>query len=167
MTKKLITLLLVIAPMIAFAQDKLAHINSQEIFNAMPELAGIETQLSQKQEQISKDGQAIVDEFNKKAEEFQKLSATASESTKADQQKQLDQLNERYQLFLQNSQKEAQEMQQKLLAPVYQKINEAIRAVGAEKGYTYVFDLAAGNIVYHSTTSVDATPFVKTKLGIK
>lgn len=167
MTKKLITLLLVIAPMIAFAQDKLAFINSQEIFNAMPELSTIEAELGKKQEQISKDGQAIVDEFNKKAEEFQKIAATASDATKADQQKQLDQLNERYQLFLQNSQKEAQEMQQKLLAPVYQKINEAIKAIGTEKGFTYVFDLAAGNIVYHSPSAVDATPLVKTKLGIK
>ncbi len=167
MTKKLITLLLVIAPMVAFAQDKLAYLNSQEIFNAMPELAEIESQLNKKQEQISKDGQAIVDEFNKKAEEFQKSAATASDATKADQQKQLDQLNERYQLFVQNSQKESQELQQKLLAPVYQKINDAIKAIGEEKGYTYIFDLAAGNILYHSTSAVDATPFVKTKLGIK
>lgn len=167
MTKKLITLLLVLAPFFAFAQEKIAFLNSQEIFNAMPELADIESQLTKKQEQITKDGQAIVDEFNKKAEEFQKNLATLSETAKADQQKQLDQLNERYQLFVQNSQKETQELQQKLLAPVYQKINDAIKAVGDEKGYTYIFDLAAGNILYHSTSATDATSFVKAKLGIK
>ncbi len=169
MTKKLIILLLAIAPIAAFAQNaKLAHINTSELFNQMPEIPGIETQLNSKQEEISKNGQALVDEFNKKAEEFQKLAATSSETIKADQQKQLDQINERYQMFLQNSQREMEELRQKLLAPVQQKIAAAIKAVGDEKGYTYIFDLAAGNPVYfNATTAEDATPLVKTKLGIK
>lgn len=168
MTKKLIILLLAVAPVAAFAQNaKIAHINTSEIFSQMPEIPGIETQLSTKQEEISKNGQALIDEFNKKAEEFQKLAATSSETVKADQQKQLDQINERYQMFLQNSQKEIEELRQKLLTPVQQKIQNAITAVGDEKGYTYVFDLAAGNIVYRSPSAEDATPFVKTKLGIK
>jgi len=60
-----------------------------------------------------------------------------------------------------------EELRQKLLAPVQQKIVNAIKSVGDEKGYTYVFDLAAGNLVYVSTTAEDATPLVKTKLGIQ
>ena len=168
MTKKLIILLLAIAPIAAVAQNaKLAHVNTSELFNQMPEIPGIETQLNTKQEEISKNGQALIDEFNKKAEEFQKLAATSSETIKADHQKQLDSINERYQMFLQNSQKEMEELRQKLLAPVQQKIVNAIKSVGDEKGYTYVFDLAAGNLVYVSTTAEDATPLVKTKLGIK
>lgn len=168
MTKKLIILLLAIAPFAAIAQNaKLAHINTNEIFTQMPEIPGIETQLNNKQEEISKNGQALVDEFNKKNEEFQKGAATASEAVKADQGKQLEQLQERYQMFLQNSQREMEELRQKLLAPIQQKIATAIQEVGAEKGYTYVFDMAAGSIVYHSASAEDATPFVKTKLGIK
>lgn len=168
MTKKLIILLLAIAPIAAFSQNaKIAHINTQEIFTQMPEIAGIETQLNNKQEEISKNGQAIVDEFNKRAEEFQKTATTASDAVKVDQQKQLDQLNERYQMFLQNSQREVEELRQKLLAPVQQKIADAINAVGTENGYDYVLDLAAGSIVYHGASAVDATPLVKTKLGIK
>lgn len=55
MTKKLIILLLAIAPIAAFAQNaKLAHINTSELFNQMPEIPGIETQLNTKQEEISK-----------------------------------------------------------------------------------------------------------------
>ncbi|HBC38575.1 OmpH family outer membrane protein [Petrimonas sulfuriphila] len=169
MTKKLIILLLAIAPIAAFAQNaKLAHINTSELFNQMPEIPGIETQLNTKQEEISKNGQALVDELNKKYEEFQKLAPTSSEAVKADQQKQLDQIQERYQMFVQNSQREMDELRQKLLAPVQQKIATAIKAVGDEKGYTYIFDLAAGNPVYFNATNAeDATPLVKTKLGIK
>ena len=168
MTKKLIILLLAIAPIAAVAQNaKLAHVNTSELFSKMPEIPGIETQLNTKQEEISKNGQALIDEFNKKSEEFQKLAASSSETVKADHQKQLDSIQERYQMFLQNSQKEMEELRQKLLAPVQQKIVNAIKSVGDEKGYTYVFDLAAGNLVYVSTTAEDATPLVKTKLGIQ
>lgn len=168
MTKKLIILLLAITPIAAIAQNaKLAHINTQEIFSQMPELSGIETQLNNQQEEISKNGQAIIDEFNKKSEEFQKLAATSSDAVKADHQKQLEQINERYQMFLQNSQRTMEELRQKLLAPVQQKIAEAIKAVGDEKGYTYVFDLASGSIVYNNPAAEDATPLVKAKLGIK
>lgn len=170
MTKKLIILLLAIAPVAAVAQNaKIAYVNAAEIFSLMPEVPGIETQLQKKQEEISKNGQALIDEFNKKSEEFQKAEATASESMKADMKKQLDQINERYQMFFQNGRKEIEELQQKLLAPVQQKIHNAIKAVGDEKGYAYILDVSAqpSAIVYIHSTSEDATPLIKTKLGIK
>lgn len=170
MLKKLFILLIAIAPVAAIAQEaKLAYVNSQEIFTAMPELSGIESQLSKKQEEIKKNGEALVNEFNKKAEEFQKTSATASDAIKQDQQKQLEQIRERYDTYLQNSQKEMQELQEKLLGPVHKKIADAIKAIGDEKGYTFVFDVATmqSPIVYVSPSAVNATPIVKTKLGIK
>ena len=92
MFKKLLILFIALAPIAAVAQNvKIAYLNAQEIFGAMPELAGIETQLSAKQEEISKNGQALVDEFNKKSEEFNKAPAT-SEAIQQDQQKQLAQI---------------------------------------------------------------------------
>jgi len=88
---------------------------------------------------------------------------------KQDQQKQLIQIQERYQQFLQNSDKEQQELYQKLVAPVNKKIADAIKAVGDEKGYAYIFDIAtqASQIVYIHNTSENATPLVKTKLGLQ
>ena len=90
MLKKLLIFFIALAPIAAVAQDvKIAYINAQEVFAAMPELSNIETQLSQKQEQINKNGQALIDEFNKKAEEFEASTSTASETVIQDQQKQL------------------------------------------------------------------------------
>ena len=55
-----------------------------------------------------------------------------------------------------------------MLEPIVNKIEEAIKAVGQEGGYTYIFDLNTTNIPYVSETlSVDVTAAVKTKLGIK
>ena len=48
--------------------------------------------------------------------------------------------------------------------PIQQKLQDAIKAVGDEKGYTYIIDPAA--LLYTGSSAVDATPFVRTKLGL-
>lgn len=71
-------------------------------------------------------------------------------------------------MYIQNSQKEAQELYQKLVGPVNQKIQDAIKSVGDENGFTYILDIATPSspIVYVSDSAIDATKMVKTKLGI-
>lgn len=169
MLKKLFILLIALTPAFAFSQGvKLAYVNSQELFSAMPELSGIETQLGNEQEQIKKNGEALQQEFNKKLEEFQKA-GNVSDAVKQDQQKQLQEIEERYQTYIQTSQKRMQELQEKLLGPVHQKIATAIKNVGDEKGYTFIFDVATmqSPIVYVNPSAVNATAEVKAKLGVK
>lgn len=168
MLKKLLILSIALAPLAAMAQEaKIALINVQEVFGAMPELSGIETQLTNKQEEITKNIQALQDEFNKKAEEFDK-SPAASDAVKQDQQKQLTQIQERYQTYMQNSQQEMNQLQQKLLEPVNKKIMDAIKAVGDENKYTFVYDVSSmqSPIVYLTPSAVNITTQVRTKLGI-
>ncbi|MEA4916735.1 OmpH family outer membrane protein [Proteiniphilum sp.] len=168
MLKKLLVLFIVLAPLAVKAQEvKIALINVNEIFYAMPERSGIETQLSNKQEEITKKLQALEEEFVKRGEEFEKNPAT-SETMKQDQQRQLAQLQERYQTIMQGGQQEMQQLQQQLLEPVNLKIKDAIKAVGDENKYTFVYDISAmqAPIVYFTPSAVDITAQVKTKLGI-
>ncbi len=164
MLKKLLIACIALAPLVAVGQNlKIGYINTQEVFTAMPELSDIETQLSNKQEEINKNGQALIDEYNKKLEEFESNPAT-SEAVQQDQLKQLAQIQERFQVYQQNSQQELNKLQQSLLEPVNRKIHEAIQAVGAEHNFTYVLDVAA--VVYVNPNAENITQLVKTKLGI-
>lgn len=168
MLKKLLILCIAMAPLAAIAQDvKIATVNVQEVFAAMPELSGIETQLTAKREEITKNIQALEEEFTKKMEEFEAAPAT-SDATRQDQQKQLAQLQERYQVYMQNGQQELQQLQQQLLEPVNKKIFDAIKAVGDENKYSFVYDISSlqSPIVYFTPSTIDATPQVKTKLGL-
>ena len=111
MLKKLLIACIALAPMAVMAQNlKVGYINPQEVFAAMPELSDIETKLSNKQEEINKNGQALIDEYNKKLEEFEKNPAT-SEALQQDQVKQLTQLQERFQVYQQNSQQDVYKRQ--------------------------------------------------------
>lgn len=168
MLKKLLILFIAVAPLAAMAQEvKIGIINVQEVFTSMPEISGIETQLSNKQEEVRKNLQALQEEYIKKLEEFEKA-ATSSDAVRQDQQKQLGQIQERYDVYTQNSQQEMGQLQQQLFEPLNKKVREAIDAVGNENKYTFVVDISSqSSIVYMTPSAVDITPLVKTKLGIK
>ena len=165
MFKKLIILFLIVAPIGVYAQDKLAYINTQEVFTQMPEIKEVETKLATKQEEIKKNLAAIQSEYDKKMEEFKASTAEPTEAVLTDRQKQIQQIQERYETYLENSDKEFQDLRQQLLAPLQQKMQTAIKAVGDKNGYTYIIEVGA--IPYVSTSAVDAGKLVKAELGIK
>lgn len=55
-----------------------------------------------------------------------------------------------------------------MMEPIYKKFEDALKAVGQEGGYIYIFDLNRTDIPYvNETQSTDVTAAVKTKLGLK
>ena len=73
----------------------------------------------------------------------------------------------RAQEFQTTSEQDMQKKQQELMAPILQKANDAITAVGQEQGFAYIFDLDSTPLPYvNETTSTDVTAAVKAKLGI-
>ena len=164
MFKKLIILFLIAAPLGVFAQEKLAYINTQEVFTQMPEIKDVESKLATKQEEIKKVLTEIQSEYETKAKAFQESKEELTEAILMDRQKQLSDIESRYQTFLETSDKEFQELRQQLLAPLQQKLQNAIKSVGDENAFTYIIEVGAAP--YISTSAVDAGKLVKTKLGI-
>lgn len=165
MIKKLIVLLFILAPLGVYAQEKFAYINTQEIFAQMPELRDIESKLATRQEEIKKNLAEMEAEYQRKLEQFQKDTTTVTESILLDRQKQIQQIQERYETYAQTSGKEISEYQQQLLAPVQQRLQKAIQKIGADKGYTYIIE--AGALLYTSPSAVNIGDVVKAELGIK
>ena len=173
MLKKFILLLCFIAPLALVAQDKIAYVNAGEVFEKMPELKDIESKLAVKGEALQKTAEAIQTEYQTKMEAHTKKLQDFSEKGEAsgiteselqDGQKQLMQLQERYETNMQSAQAEYQKYQQELLAPVHEKVRKAIKDVGDEQNYTYILDVSA--LLHVSPSATNATQQVKTKLGI-
>lgn len=164
MLKKLILLLFIVAPITIFAQDKIAYINSGEIFSKMPELKDIETQLATERETITKRTEEIRAEYTALVEKFRNDTTELSESLLLDRQNQVQSLEKRFNDYVQTSSAEFEKKQQALLEPVEQKMRKAIKDVGDENSYTYILD--AGSLLYVGNNAVDANKLVKAKLGI-
>ena len=166
MLKKTVILMLCALPMFVLAQDKFGHVNSQEILMAMPERVTIENTLDTLQTQWENEMVKMREEYLAKIKEFQDKQATMPESIKQARQSEIVDLEQRISTFNQTASADLQQKQQELLTPVIDKIRKAIEEVGAENGFTYIFDMAAQSIIYQSPKANDVTPLVKKKLGI-
>ena len=163
--KKLIVLLLMILPLGAIAQEvKIAFVKTQEVFMAMPEVSGMEKQMPDLNEKYRVELKQMQDEYQKKYSDFVAQQDSLTENIKLRRMQEIQDIQERMDNFVQVAQQDVQKKQQELLQPIQQKLHEAIQKVGEEKGYTYIIDPAA--LLYTGTNAVDATPFVRTKLGL-
>lgn len=162
--KKLIIAVLLALPIIASAQ-KFGHINTQELFAEMPEVAQVKLKMDTIQSQYENQLASMNEEFQKKVQDYQTQEATMAEAIKQIRQQELQEMQQRIQLFYQTAEQDIQKKQQELLTPVHEKMTKAIKAVGERDGYTYIFDSAA--MVHIGADAIDATPAVKKELGIK
>ena len=75
---------------------------------------------------------------------------------------------QRQEQFQQDAQQQMAKAQNDAMAPIYQKLDGAIKAVGAAEGVIYIFDLARTPIPYvNEAQSINLTNKVKAHLGIK
>ena len=164
--KKLIVLLLMMLPLGVFAQEmKIAIVNSQEILPTMPEVIEAQKQLTNVEAEYKKELQTMEAEYNKKYADFIAQQDSLTENIKARRMQELEDINERSRNFVQLSQQEYGKKQQELFMPIQEKLKKAIQEVGSEKGYTYILDPQV--VLYSGNAAIDATPFVKAKLGLK
>ena len=162
--KKVIITIMLALPMLASAQ-KFGHINTQELFAQMPEVAQVKLKMDTINAQYESQLTSMQEEFQKKLQDYQSQEATMADAVKQIRQQELQEMQQRIQLFYQTAEQDIQKKQQELLAPVHEKMSKAIKAVGEREGYTYIFDSAA--MVHIGSDATDATPAVKKELGIK
>ena len=162
--KKIIITILLALPMLASAQ-KFGHINTQELFAQMPEVAQIKLKMDTINSQYETQLASMNEEIQKKYQDYQAQEATMADAIKQIRQQELQEMQQRIQLFYQTAEQDIQKKQQELLAPVHEKMTKAIKAVAEREGYTYIFESAA--MVHIGADATDLMPAVKKELGIK
>ena len=171
MLKKIALVMLLALPMGVFAQNlKFGHINAQEIITVMPEFTKAQNDIQNLEKQLTAELQRTQEEFNKKYQEFQQdIAKDSLPANNAERrQKELQDMMQRQEQFQQEAQQQMQKAQADAMAPIYKKLDDAIKAVGAAEGVIYIFDLARTPVAYvNESQSINLTPKVKTQLGIK
>ena len=163
--KKLFIMMLMLAPMAAFAQ-KFGHVNSHEIIQIMPEFAKARTEIETLTKQYEADLKSMQEELQKKGEAFEKEEATLPENIKQRRQQELQDMYQKIQQSYQDNQQALAKEQSERMQAITSKVLDAIKKVGDEGNYVYIMDMGSG-IPYISTTlSTDVTADVKKKLGL-
>lgn len=167
MIKKILLAIMIALPMCAMAQTKIGVINADSIFQIMPETAQALNQLQEKSKVYEAEMQKLETELQKKSMELDSL-ANDPNTPDAIKQRRLQDAQDLYakaQQFKQTAEQDVQKQQQQLIAPIRQKVMEAINAVGKENGFTAI--LPEGVAIYTGSDVIDVTPLVKAKLGLK
>lgn len=142
---------------------KFGHVNSEKIFTSMPERGQAAQAVEQFARQLEEQLMSLNQELEKKYTDYMEKVETFSPSIKQMREEELANLQQRIQAFQMRAQEDLQKKEQELLEPIYNKITKAIRDIGEEKGYIYIFDV--GSFYYHSEQSDDLTQDVISKLA--
>ena len=165
------TLIIVIslAGQSAMAQSfKFGHINSDELIQTMPEYDSATVKLEKFRKELINALELMTVELNTKNDTYQKESKTLSDIVKQTKEQELMDMQKRIQDFQTNAQTQLQNKQTEVFQPIYAKVDKAIKDVGKENGFLYIFDIAKGALLYFDETkSTNVMPLCRAKLGLK
>jgi len=170
MTKKILIAIVCLFPLMLNAQDlKFGYFNRAEIFQSMPET----TEASKKLDLLAKNYESellkMQEEYQKKGADFVATRDSLPESIRVRRMTEVQDLEQRLQTFYQDSQKDIQKQQQELVLPINDKLAKAVKDVGVENSFVYIFDTSANaGLMYWSLDKcVDVTNLVRAKLNLK
>lgn len=158
--------LLASASIFAQTNAKLGYINSAELLNLMPGADTVEANLNVHRETLGQTIQTMYAEYQNKVQDYQSNVATMSQIIRQTKEKEIQDLERRIQEFQQSADQSFQNKRTELLAPLLKRAKDAIDAVAAENGYTYIFDTSIGALLYFEKGD-NILPLVKTNIGIK
>lgn len=161
----------------ANAQQKVGHINSEEVFANLPEAKAAQTVLEDLGKKKQADIDGMIKEYQTKLAAAQAKEKTLSEANKEVVGKELQaagaELQDLEKRITDARTKASQEIgtkQGELFQPIQTKVAGAISSVAKEKGLAYVFDIVSGqgaaNPLVYWEGGEDITAAVKAKLNI-
>ena len=168
-TKLFITLIVVFGAMGLKAQGvKIGYTNTQYILTLMPEAKQIQSELTAYETQLRNQIQAKIQDFQTKAEAYQRDAATMTEILRADKERELQALQQQIEQFQQDAEQSLQQKQIELFKPALEKIQTTINQVAEENGYTHIFssDVGVSPVLLYVKAEDEFTPLVLAKLGI-
>ena len=167
------TVLAIVAAVFAFigttsAQQKVGHINSVTVLQAMPEFKTMQTDLEKQKGTYTKALEGMYSDYEKKQKDLQAKSQdkTTPDAIVETLVQELQQTQQRIQDFQGKADEDLQKSQQDKLKPINDKYMKAVKEVAVANGYSYVLDIVSGALAYFPEGANDITDLVMKKLGI-
>lgn len=162
-----VVLLLACVPVLAFGQTKIAHINSESIMQTLPEAIDAQKSLDALVAQWEAELQKMQAEWKKKFDDYDKKKLILTEPVRADQEKELRDMDAaitdfRNKKFGQNG--ELFQKQSEVMKPIQNKIFKVLEEIAKEDGYDYIFDKSGEILLLYSNDKLDLTQKVISRM---
>lgn len=167
MFKKLLLAVALIFPMLASAQTlKIGLVDLNEIVSKMPDTAAAEKQVGDASKKYEDEYAKLQEEMQRRVDDFQNMSKDELPAIKERKARELQDYQQKLEQFYQNAMQDLQRMNQELMAPIIQKVRNAVEAVSKEGNFSLVQDKNPQITYYFADPVIDITNDVKAKLGI-
>lgn len=168
MFKRLLIIALMAMPVCAIAQNtsdmKFATVRLQEIFQLMPETTEANNKLQDISKKYEDENVKMKEEFEKKYSDYVAQRDSLPENIRSRREQELQEISQRISNFMEVARTDIEQQQESMIAPIQEKLMNAVKEVGAEGDYIYVLD--ESSIAFKGSKTEDITDKVKAKLGI-
>ncbi|MBZ0327388.1 MAG: OmpH family outer membrane protein [Altibacter sp.] len=147
------------------AQSKIAHIDTQALVEAMPEMKAAQSQLEKLQKTYDTEIKAMAKELDNKVKQYEGEADSKTEEENAKRVQEVQGMQNNIGAYRQQALKDLQQKEIDIFQPLLEKARAAIQKVARAKGYQYVMDSATGNGVILAD-GYDLLADVKKELGI-
>jgi len=144
------------------AQDKVAHINTQELVAAMPEAKAAQAEIEKFGKSLQADLENTTKEMQAKATQYDSEASTKTDEENNKRIQEIQTMRQGIESFRLDAQQQMQKKQADLLAPIQQKALAAIEKVATAQGILYVIDRSTLIVAKGKDLMAD----VKKELGI-
>lgn len=168
MKRFLLSFALLITGLAATAQSaiKFGYLNADSLLRTLPAYAQVEEQMHTLMQKYQAETDYNEQNFRRQYAEFLQGQKQFTQNILTKRQVDLQRTLERSLTFRRQADSLIVATRQELLVPVRAQLQQAINAVGMERGYEYVLDTSKGVYPFiHPQVGEDATPWVKQKLA--
>lgn len=146
--KKIFTVVLLAASLLiintqAEAQMKVGFVSMEDLYTNLPQAKKADSLLQQFQEVLKKTGEDYQQELEEKAQKFNQDSTKMTAVVKESERRKLQELYGRVVNYNQEAQKQLQDKQNEIGAPLQKEILDIVNKVAKANGYTHVFSREA------------------------
>ncbi len=145
--------------------QEVAHINSQELIAAMPEMKAAQSQLQKVQKTYDTEIKNMMKEFEAKYKQYEAESTGKSDEENAKRAQEIQTMQNNIGAYRDQAVKDLQKKEADLLQPILDKAKAAIQKVARAQGFKYVLDSGQGSGVIMAEGK-DLLNDVKKDLGI-
>lgn len=170
MKKQLTVLALAFGMLVSFgaaAQQKIGHINADELLQLMPETKAAQTQLEAYGRQLEKDLKDMETELQAKIAKYREDDKMMTNLSRETRTKEIQELQGRIQEYSMAAQEDLQNKQVELLTPIIERATTAVQNVAKAEKFTYILDASESKaVVIFAENGEDIMDKVKKELGI-
>ena len=148
----------------AQAQSKVAHINTQELVESMPEMQSAKSELEKMSKTYETDIHGMATVLQNKVKQYDAESTTKTDEENSKRLQEVQSMEQSIRQYQAQAQQDLQKKEIELLKPITEKAKAAILKVGSNQGFDYVLDSSQGQGVIMASGK-DLLVAVKTELG--